>query len=224
MKRLFSIFYLAAGLATASPIVHIDKFGKSLGGWNDKGKYAEFERSGSIYRTWRPEITPMVNGGVFVSLRVDHLRGVFASDDHASLEVTFAPDGTVESARSSLALQGKRVTSDLIAGTGKLGANVAGLDRAAKVGAELLANLSAKILRENIREPGRVTFPAVLNHNYNLLCLAVTNVPLAELVLEDDDEKDEEDDETEAPEEEKVEDPEVPTVVPLVIEKPPAKK
>jgi hypothetical protein len=224
MKRLFSIFCLAAGLATASPIVHIDKFGKSLGGWNDKGKYAEFERSGSIYRTWRPEITPMVNGGVFVSLRVDHLRGVFASDDHASLEVTFAPDGTVESARSSLALQGKRVTSDLIAGTGKLGANVAGLDRAAKVGAELLANLSAKILRENIREPGRVTFPAVLNHNYNLLCLAVTNVPLAELVLEDDDEKDEEDDETEAPEEEKVEDPEVPTVVPLVIEKPPAKK
>ncbi|MDE0859438.1 MAG: hypothetical protein OSA93_04720 [Akkermansiaceae bacterium] len=224
MKRLFSIFCLAAGLATASPIVHIDKFGKSLGGWNDKGKYAEFERSGSIYRTWRPEITPMVNGGVFVSLRVDHLRGVFASDDHASLEVTFAPDGTVESARSSLALQGKRVTSDLIAGTGKLGANVAGLDRAAKVGAELLANLSAKILRENIREPGRVTFPAVLNHNYNLLCLAVTNVALAELVLEDDDEKDEEDDETEAPEEEKVEDPEVPTVVPLVIEKPPAKK
>jgi len=221
MKRLFSIFCLAAGLATASPIVHIDKFGKSLGGWNDKGKYAEFERSGSIYRTWRPEITPMVNGGVFVSLRVDHLRGVFASDDHASLEVTFAPDGTVESARSSLALQGKRVTSDLIAGTGKLGANVAGLDRAAKVGAELLANLSAKILRENIREPGRVTFPAVLNHNYNLLCLAVTNVPLAELVLEDEDE---EDDETEAPEEEKVEEPEVPTVVPLVIEKPPAKK
>ena len=221
MKRLFSIFCLAAGLAGASPIVHIDKLGNSLGGWDDKGKYAEFERSGSIYRTWRPEITPMVNGGVFVSLRVDHLRGVFASDDHASLEVTFAPDGTVESARSSLALQGKRVTSDLIAGTGKLGANVAGLDRAAKVGAELLANLSAKILRENIREPGRVTFPAVLNHNYNLLCLAVTNVPMAELVLEDDNE---EDDETEAPEEEKVEEPEVPTVVPLVIEKSPAKK
>ena len=120
-----------------------------------------------------------------------------------------------------MALQGKRVTSDLIAGTGKLGANVAGLDRAAKVGAELLANLSAKILRENIREPGRVTFPAVLNHNYNLLCLAVTNVPMAELVLEDENE---EDDETEAPEEEKVEEPEVPTVVPLVIEKSPAKK
>jgi hypothetical protein len=44
---------------------------------------------------------------------------------------------------------------------------------------------------------------------------------MAELVLEDENE---EDDETEAPEEEKVEEPEVPTVVPLVIEKSPAKK
>ncbi len=216
MKSLL-ISFLALGVVTASPVIHIDTFGESLGGWEKKNpKYAEFERSGSTYRTWRPEITPMVNGGVFVSLRIDHMRGVFATDDHASLEVTFAPDGTVESARSSLALQGKRVTSDLIAGTGKLGANIVGLDRAAKVGAEMVANLTAKVLRENIREPGRVTFPAVLNHNYNLLCLAVTVPPKATPVVEDG--------EPASSEAEAIKAPELPEAVPLIIERPPVKK
>ena len=160
--------------AAAAPMVHVDRFGKSLGGWDGKRqKYAEFERSGSKYRTWKPEVTPVLNGGVFVSLRIDHLRGMLASDDHASLEITFRADGTVESARSSIALQGRRITSDLITDTGKIGAKAAGLDRAAKVGLDMVTNLSAKIFRENVKEPGRVTFPAVLNHNYNLLCMAV---------------------------------------------------
>ena len=221
--KAFLITFLALGVVAASPIVHIDTFGRSLGGWDKKDKkYAEFERSGSTYRTWKPEVTPIVNGGVFVSLRIDHLRGAFASDDHASLSVTFDKDGHVESAKSSLALQGKRVTSDLIAGTGKLGANVAGLDRAAKIGAEMVANLTAKVLRENIREPGRVTFPAVLNHNYNLLCLAVKSPPKAEQVVEEGEEpaevdKPEETKETPA-------EPDSPTAVPLIIERPPVKK
>lgn len=170
------VFIMGALLlkGSAAPVVHIDRFIQSLGGWDGNGKkYAEFERSGSKYRTWKPEVTPVLNGGVFVSLRIDHLRGMLASDDHASLEVTFREDGTVESARSSIALQGRRITSDLITDSGKLGARAAGLDRAAKVGLEMITNLSSKIFRENVKEPGRVTFPAVLNHNYNLLCLAV---------------------------------------------------
>ncbi|MDB4354122.1 hypothetical protein N9Z02_02345 [Akkermansiaceae bacterium] len=221
--KAFFIFFLTLGVAVASPVVHIDIFGQSLGGWDKKDqKYAEFERSGSTYRTWKPEVTPMVNGGVFVSLRIDHLRGAFASDDHASLSVTFDKDGHVESAKSSLALQGKRVTSDLIAGTGKLGASVAGLDRAAKIGAEMVANLTAKVLRENIREPGRVTFPAVLNHNYNLLCLSVKSPPKVEEVVEEGEGAAE----ANKPEEAKevLVEPEVPAAVPLIIERPPVKK
>lgn len=146
-----------------------------MGGWKDRGgKAARFEVSGSKYRCWKPELTPTPAGGIFVSLRIDHLRGLLASDDHASLEVTFDADGNVVSARSSIALQGRRVTSDLVEGTGKLGAHFAGMDLAAKVGAEMIASLSAKVLRENIKEPGRVSFPAVLQHQYNLLCLAVS--------------------------------------------------
>jgi len=218
MKILF-LFFGSLGIAAASPIVHVDQFGRSLGGWDGKHqKFAEFERSGSSYRTWKPEITPTVNGGVFVSLRIDHLRGAFASDDHASLAVTFDAEGNVETAKSSLALQGKRVTSDLIAGTGKLGANLVGLDRAAKIGAEMVANLSAKILRENIREPGRVTFPAVLNHNYNLLCLVVKSPPKAEEVIEEDRARIAEE-VKEVPAQGTA-----PTSVPLIIERPPVKK
>jgi hypothetical protein len=159
----------------AAPALKLDQMGKAMGGWKDRGgKAARFEVSGSKYRCWKPELTPTPAGGIFVSLRIDHLRGLLASDDHASLEVTFDADGNVVSARSSIALQGRRVTSDLVEGTGKLGARFAGMDLAAKVGAEMIASLSAKVLRENIKEPGRVSFPAVLQHQYNLLCLAVS--------------------------------------------------
>ena len=42
-------------------------------------------------------------------------------------------------------------------------------DRAVQIGTDLVADLSAKLLREKIVEAGRVSFPAVLRHNYNLL-------------------------------------------------------
>ena len=168
------VFLTLTGFLFSAPKVEIEKLGRSLGGWIDKnGKAAKFEVSGSRYRSWKPEISPTPTGGIFVSIRIDHLRGLLATDDHASLEITFDKEGNVSSARSSIALQGRRVTSDLIEGTGKLGAQLIGMDLAAKVGTEMISNLSGKILRENIREPGRVSFPAVLQHQYNLLCLAV---------------------------------------------------
>ncbi|MFT6180986.1 MAG: hypothetical protein ACI9NQ_001488 [Paracoccaceae bacterium] len=172
---LLSLFSLATSLVYAAPELRVSDLGKAMGGWKDKsGKAARFEVSGSTYRCWKPEVSPTPLGGIFISLRIDHLRGIFASDDHASLELTFDKDGNVVSARSSIALQGKKVTSDLIEGTGKLGASLVGMALAAKVGTEMISNLSAKILRENIKEPGRVSFPAVMQHQYNLLCLAVT--------------------------------------------------
>ena len=95
------------------------------------------------------------------------------SDDHASLEVTFDKDGNVVSGRSSIGLQGKKETCDLIEGSGKMGSKLVGMDLAAKVGAEMISSHSAKILRENSKEPGKVSFPAVLQHPYKILCLAV---------------------------------------------------
>ena len=40
-------------------------------------------------------------------------------------------------------------------------------------GTDLVADLSSKLLRENLVEAGRVSFPAAVRHNYNLLFQAI---------------------------------------------------
>lgn len=130
---------------------------------------AEYELSGSTYRTFRPEISPTPDGGLFVSLRIDHVRGWLASNDHAVLEVTVGKDGGITSAKSSIAIQGRAITSDLIRGTADVGTQLTSADRSVKIGTDLVADLSAKLLRERIVESDRVTFPAALRHNYNML-------------------------------------------------------
>ena len=173
MKTILLSLLLSSLTSLAGPIINIDSLGEQLGGWESKGdKAADYERSGSKYRTWKPEVTPTLDGGLFISVRIDHLRGLFASDDHASLQITLDSKSNIISAQSSMAFQGNSITSDAI----KLGATasteVMGIAQVAKVGTDLLADLSSKLLREKVAEPGRVTFPAVIHHNYNLICLA----------------------------------------------------
>ena len=173
MKTIILTLLLSSLTAFAGPILNLDSLGEKLGGWEAKGKKAaDYERSGSKYRTWKPEVTPTLDGGLFISVRIDHLRGLFASDDHASLQISLDSQGNIISAQSSMAFQGRRITSDAI----KLGANAGtqglGVEQVAKIGTDLLADLSSKLLREKVAEPGRVTFPAVIHHNYNLVCLA----------------------------------------------------
>lgn len=163
---------LASGLR-ADVDIDIDALGESLGGWKEKAPTADYTLSGADYRTYKPEITPTPDKGIFVSLRIDHRRGWLASDDHAVLEVTFGPDGSVVSAQSSLAIQGRTISSDLVRGTAVAGARATGVEGAVRIGTDLVADLSAKLLREKIVEAGRVNFPAALRHNYNLLYQAV---------------------------------------------------
>lgn len=154
--------------------IDIDAFGKSLGGWNVKAKSAcDYDLSGSEYRTYKPELSPTPDGGVFASIRIDHRRGWLASDDHAVLEVTITKDGTIATAQSNLALQGRTISSDVIRTGGAVGGGVPGVGAAVKVGADLTADLSSKLLREKVVEPGRVNFPAAVRHNYNLLFQAI---------------------------------------------------
>lgn len=171
---LFSLLCTASCFAAVE--IDMDKFGSSLGGWKArKGKAAEYEISEAVYRTYQPETSPSPDGGIFVSVRIDHVRGFMASDDHASLELSFASDGTLVTAQSSLALQGRTISSELIKGGASASTSVAApyVDRAVKIGTDLVADLSSKLLREKIVEPGRVSFPAAIRHNYNLLFQAV---------------------------------------------------
>jgi hypothetical protein len=162
--------------AAAGPVVDQEALGRSFGGWKaDSGKAADYEVSGSRYRTYRPEVSPTPNGGIFVSVRLDHRRGWMASPDTASLEMTINPDGSLESAQSSLGFQGRRITSDVIRSSGEAGKSIAGpgIDHAVKISTDLVADLTSKLLREKIVEPGRVTFPAAIRHNFNLVFAAI---------------------------------------------------
>jgi hypothetical protein len=181
MKPLFFLCLATlAGLLSAGAQVSIDDaaFGTKLGGWTKSGKQAaEYLISGSTYRTYRPEVTPTPDGGLFVSLRIDHVRGWLSSDDHAMLEVTVSAKGEIESAQSTIAIQGRSITTDLIRSGNEAGQQLVGVDRAVKIGTDLVADLSSKMLREKIVEAGRVSYPAVLRHNYNLLYQAVRVAP-----------------------------------------------
>jgi len=167
---------LSLGLSLAAVAgdidVDIDAYGESLGGWA-KDSTVSYSLSGANYRSYKPEISPTPDGGIFVSVRIDHRRGWLANDDHAVLEITFSKDGTVVNARSTLAVQGRTISSDLIRATATAGADVSGVGGAVKVGTDLVADLSSKLLREKIVEAGRVAFPSAVQHNYNLLFQAV---------------------------------------------------
>jgi hypothetical protein len=173
MIRIALVLSLVSTLH-AGVSLDIEALGKSLGGWQAKGKEAcDYDLSGSQYRTYKPEVTPTPDGGIFASVRIDNRRGWLASDDHAVLEVTIDKKGSIVSAQSNLALQGRTISSDVIRTGGTVGGAVPGVGAAVKIGADLTADLSSKLLREKVVEPGRVNFPAAVRHNYNLLFQAI---------------------------------------------------
>jgi hypothetical protein len=177
MKSTFLFLTVSfLGLLHSFAAVSIDEadFGRSLGGWSKKDKStAEYPLSGAVYRTYKPEISPTPDGGIFLSVRIDHVRGWLATDDHAVLELTINPKGGVVSAQSSIAIQGKSIKSEMILGGNEGGKEILSPEGAVRIGTDLVADLSAKLLRENIVEAGRVSFPAVLRHNYNRLYQAI---------------------------------------------------
>lgn len=174
MKAIVFLFSAIISCASAEVKLDSDFFGKSLGGWK-KGspQTVDYSLSGSEYRTYKPEITPTPEGGIYISIRIDHLRGWLASNDHAVLEVTVSPVGIITAAKSNIAIQGRSISSDVIFGTNEAGKAVTGADRAVQIGTDLVADLSSKLLREKIVEAGRVSFPAALKHNYNWLYQAI---------------------------------------------------
>lgn len=181
MKKFLILLISLAGCGAALASVRIDEknFGEKLGGWTKRANQAaEYPLSGSSYRTYKPEVSPTPDGGIFVSVRIDHIRGMLASDDHAILEITVNDKGMIVSAQSNIAIQGRAITSDVIKG-GTDTAKAAGVDRAVQIGTDLVADLSAKLLREKIVEAGRVSFPSVLRHNYNLLFQSIRTEEIA---------------------------------------------
>jgi hypothetical protein len=187
------LFLLLAATAHAGVEVDIEKFGESLGGWTKEGKKAaEYKFSETDYRTYKPEVTQAPDGGVFISVRVDHLRGLFSADDHASIEMSFGPTARFSPPRPRFPSRSAASAATCFAAGGQSAAKAAGdlvggtAEKAAKLSSNVFASLASKVLRENVTEPGRIAYPAALRHNYNLLyqCVKFTKDPPKALPVE----------------------------------------
>ncbi len=173
-KKFIPVLFAASLLPCFAGVsIDGDAFLKSLGKPKKGANQVDYTLSGADYRSFKPETSPTPDGGIFVSVRIDHVRGWLASNDHAVLEVTLGPKGGLASAQSTIAIQGQSISSDVILGGNEAGKEILSPERAVQIGTDLVSNLTAKLLRENIVEAGRVSFPAALRHNYNQLIQAV---------------------------------------------------
>ena len=129
--------------------------------------------SGSNYRTWKPSASATSEGGLFISTKIDHIRGL-AKDDHNQLEMTYGSTGKITSIRSVMQIQGK-VTLDT--GLISAAASAAGpqYGEIAELGAEIFNSLYNGIQAMN-EHGGRENFPAVVQHNINWIGDSVHNI------------------------------------------------
>lgn len=92
--------------------VDIETLGQSLNGWS-KNRTATYTIDSQTYRTHVPTVTRNLDGGMFVSMRVEHLSGI-RPDATGYLELTFTPSGYVGAAQIRLTMNGKKYNTGQI--------------------------------------------------------------------------------------------------------------
>ncbi|WP_367874491.1 hypothetical protein [Luteolibacter sp. Populi] len=110
MKLLLCLF-LAATLAQASAFDEA-AFGVHLNGWHRDGS-ARYSLNGSNYRTLKPIKTTDTNGNTVLRVTVLHAANSWAEVPF-DLEVTTAPDGTLQGTRISGSPRGQKLDTGLI--------------------------------------------------------------------------------------------------------------
>jgi hypothetical protein len=145
------------------PRLNLARLGSELSGWSDKdGTAAEYDSGGSNYRTYQPTVSMTPAGGLFISTKIDHIRGA-AQDDHNQLEMEFDRDGHIVSTRSVMTIQGTpQFDTGLIKAAADLYDDKAG--KIAEVSAKILNSLMSFISGLN-EHGGRANFPAVVQYN-----------------------------------------------------------
>lgn len=161
------------------PVLDIQLLGEMLSSetWSDHGgQAARYENSDSNYRTWRPEATGTPDGGLFVSTKIDHIRGGL-QDDHNQLEMEFDSEGQLLTVRSVIDFAGTpQFDTGLIRAAGELDSEKTG--KIAELSAKL-ANSLIKFFEDLGESGGRANFPAVVRHNLNVIAACVEKDPLA---------------------------------------------
>ena len=101
MKQTIALLTLALTLGTSHAIdLDTEGLGEKLGGWDPKRKTASYEIADAGYKTYKPTVTPTVDGGIFVTTKICQTRG--ARDGICHLEMTFDKSGNVISAQAKI--------------------------------------------------------------------------------------------------------------------------
>lgn len=147
-------------------------FGNSLGGWKKKkNTAAEYKSADSNYRTYKPTVSPTPDGGVFVSTKIDHIRG-WGGDDHCQLNMTFDKDGKIVSSSAEIKMGDKSFNTQIVTASAALAGASGGTTAVIALGAEVAKKLQDQISKWN-EGGGRANFPAVVTHNFNLIASSV---------------------------------------------------
>ena len=106
MKHTITILTLALSVSTANAVdLDSEALGAKLGGWDEKTKTASYVIADTTYKTYRPTVTPTVDGGIFVTTKIRQHRCPRKATCH--LEMTFNRQGEVISAQVKIKI-GKR--------------------------------------------------------------------------------------------------------------------
>ena len=156
---LVSLFLTASSHAASLDLRHL---GNDLdkNGWFYKFRTAaQYKSGGSKYRTYMPTVSPAPGGGVFISTKIDHIRG-FGGDDHCLLGLTFNPSGILTEASAKIEMGSKSFDTGIIR-------------KRAAISADVFISLTDQVSKWKVHG-GRANFPAVVQHNINLIAKWVT--------------------------------------------------
>ena len=190
MKLVAIVF--AVSLCSLSSVfglgIDVENLGQSLNGWSEK-RVASYTFDNQSYRTHVPTVSRNIDGGIFVSMRVEHLSAI-RPDATAYLELTFTPSGYVGAAQIRLTMKGENYDTgqvlrepDQLVVEGEIG-SADWRSTHMKLVLELFSKLDAQLAKEEGEEKkekrdlwgrlngsqlNRANLSAALRHNLNLL-------------------------------------------------------
>lgn len=190
---------IAVGLSSLSSAfglsIDVESLGENLNGWSKK-RTASYTIDSQKYRTHVPTVTKNLDGGFFVSMRVEHLSALRA-DATAYLELTLTPSGYVGTAQIRLTMNGRKYdTGQVLRPTEytSLEGEIGSPDWRSthmKLVLNLFSKLDTEFTKKNKTEGNKVTqdlwgrlnssrlaesdLSAALRHNLNLLLVNISH-------------------------------------------------
>ena len=151
MKRTITALSIALSLSTAGAVdLDNDALGKKLGGWHEKRKTASYSIADVTYQTYKPTVTPTVDGGIFVTTKIRQSRGARYGICH--LEMTFDGSGSVISAQAKIKIGSRTFDTKIVELDRNAHAEAEKAERkianpTAQIATDLFARLDEEILK-----------------------------------------------------------------------------